>query len=217
VDNFAFKFRLTPIAHDWKAKRVEGARVSRERYEEFWQVLRAAEGPAWTERAKAAGKLASSYCEGALYTTQRAAAEHVFRLLAADGETIVRRVLAESLKAAPQLPRDIALQLATDRPEVASPMLTHSGALSPDDLIGVIRDYPGEHRAAVARRLSLAAEVVEALCRCTEEKAVRALLDNERAEIDDEILAWIAEERPHWAAVRDALARRRPVRFAAAC
>ena len=191
--------------------------MSKERYEDFWQVLRAAEGPSWTERAKAAGKLAASYCEAALDTTQRAAAEHTFRLLAADGETIVRRVLAESLKGASRLPRDIALQLATDRPEVASPMLTHSGALSPDDLIRVIREHPGEHRAAVARRLSLAAEVVEALCRCAEEKAVRALLDNERAEIDEETLAWIAEERPHWAAVRDALSRRRPVRLAATC
>ena len=191
--------------------------MSKERYEEFWQVLRTAEGPSWTERAKAAGKLSASYCEGALDTTQRAAAEHVFRLLAADGETIVRRVLAESLKEASRLPRDIALQLATDRPEVASPMLTHSGALAPDDLVRVIRDYPGEHRAAVARRLSLAAEVVEALCRGAEEKAVRTLLDNDRAEIDEEILDWIAEERPHWAAVRDALARRRPVRLAAAC
>jgi uncharacterized protein (DUF2336 family) len=188
-----------------------------ERYEEFWRVLRTAEGPSWTERAKAAGRLAELYCEDDLDRTQTAAVEHVFRLLAADGETIVRRVLAESLKDAPQLPRDIALQLATDRPEVAGPMLTHSDALPSEDLIRVIREYPGEHRAAVARRLSLAADVVAALCRCRDEQAVRTLLDNERAEIDEDILAWLAKERRDWAGVRDALARRRPIRLAAAC
>jgi uncharacterized protein (DUF2336 family) len=79
--------------------------------ETFWDLLQAAEGPSWAERAKAVGKLAAAYAAPSLGETERLAAEELFRALAHDGDTVVRRLLAEWLKDAPNLPRDVALAL----------------------------------------------------------------------------------------------------------
>lgn len=177
--------------------------------EKFWDLLRLAEHPSWTERAKAIGKLAAAYDADALAETERLAAEELFRALAHDSETVVRRLLAEWLKESPWLPRDIALALATDCPEVAAPILTHSAALESEDLLRVIREHPGEHRAAIARRFALAAEVVDSLCRCGDERAVATLLENEAAEVPEPTLAWLLEARATWRGVGQAVARRR--------
>jgi uncharacterized protein (DUF2336 family) len=177
--------------------------------ENFWDLLRAAEAPSWTERAKAIGKLAAAYDDGTLDETQRLAAQELFRALAQDSETVVRRLLAEWLKDSPQLPRDVALALATDCPEVAGPILTHSQALEPEDLLRVLREHPGEHRAAIARRFALAGEVVEALCRCGDERAVATLLANRAADVPEPTLDWLLEARAAWREVGQAVARRR--------
>jgi uncharacterized protein (DUF2336 family) len=179
--------------------------------ETFWDLLHVAGGPSWAERAKATGKLASAYVAGALGETERLAAEELFRELAHDGDTVVRRLLAEWLKDAPSLPRDVALALAMDCPEVATPILAHSEVLEPEDLLRVIREHPGAHRAAIARRLALAAEVVDALCRCGDERAVATLLQNERAHVPDPTLDWLLAARSAWECVgREAARRRRP-------
>jgi uncharacterized protein (DUF2336 family) len=177
--------------------------------ENFWDLLRLAEGPSWTERAKAVCKLAAAYDASVLGETERLAAEELFRALAHDSETVVRRLLAEWLKDSRQLPRDIALALAMDCPEVAAPILTHSAALEAEDLLRVVREHPGEHRAAVARRFALAAEVADALCRCGDERAVATLLENEAAEVPERTLAWLLEARATWHGIGPAIARRR--------
>jgi uncharacterized protein (DUF2336 family) len=175
----------------------------------FWDLLRLAEHPSWTERAKAIGKVAAAYVAGALQETERLAAEELFRARTHDSELVVRRLLAEWLKDSRELPRDIALALATDCPEVAAPILTHSEALEAEDLLRVIREHPGEHRAAVARRFALAAEVADALCRCGDERAVATLLENEAAEVPEKTLSWLLEARAGWRSVAPAVARRR--------
>jgi uncharacterized protein (DUF2336 family) len=178
--------------------------------ENFWDLLRCAEAPDWTERAKAVGKLAGSYCGAALDETQRLAAEALFAALAHDGETIVRRLLAELLKDAPHLPRETALALAMDCPEVAAPILIHSEALGPEDLLRVIREHPGAHRTAIARRLALAAEVADALCRYGDEDAVATLLQNDAASVPEPTLEWLLESRRAWDCVALVAQRRRP-------
>jgi uncharacterized protein (DUF2336 family) len=177
--------------------------------ENFWDLLRLAEAPSWTERAKAVGKLAAAYDADTLGETERLAAEELFRALAHDSETVVRRLVAEWLKDSQLLPRDIALALATDCPEVAAPILIHSAALEAEDLLRVVREHPGEHRAAIARRFALAAEVVEALCRCGDERAVATLLENQAAEVPEPTLDWLLEARAAWRDVSAAVARRR--------
>src|ERR1700722_11969181 len=86
-------------------------------------LLRSLDGPNWTARAKSVERVAALYCEGGLDPATQRRAEEAFRTLRYDGEDLVRRLLAECLKEAGHLPRDIALSLATDKPEIATPFL----------------------------------------------------------------------------------------------
>src|SRR4051794_21210893 len=92
------------------------------------EQLKGAASPA--ARAGLAGKLGTQYSEGRLTDRERQLANDIFRLLVADAETQVRRTLSESLKTSPDLPHDIALTLARDIEEVATPMLECSLVLT---------------------------------------------------------------------------------------
>jgi uncharacterized protein (DUF2336 family) len=139
-------------------------------------LLRSLEASSLAVRAKQAERLAALYCCGTLDVAERSLAEEAFRLLRYDSEIIVRRLLAECLKDAPLLPRDIALALATDKAEIAVPFIEDSPALGELDLLAILRDHPGPHRLAIARRRDLPKGVSDALCRCGDASAVAATL-----------------------------------------
>ena len=141
------------------------------------ELLSSVEEPGWTVRAKAAERLAALYCAGTLGAGARRAAEEAFRILRYDPEAVVRRILAECLKAAPKLPRDIALSIATDRAEIAAPFLEHTPALEDCDLARIVAENPGEHRRAVARRRPLSAALVAVLSAFGDPELKRAALD----------------------------------------
>lgn len=129
-------------------------------------LLRLLEASNLAARAKHAERLAAVYSRGALDAAERSIAEEAFRLLRYDSEILVRRLLAECLKHAPLLPRDIALALATDKAEIAVPFIEDSPVLGEQELLVILRDHPGPHRLAIARRRDLPERVSEALCRC---------------------------------------------------
>jgi uncharacterized protein (DUF2336 family) len=137
-------------------------------------LLRSLDGSSLTVRAKQAERLAALYCRGALDAVERSVAEEAFRLLSYDSEIIVRRLLAECLKEAQALPRDIALALATDKAEIAVPFIEGSPALGEHDLLAILRDHPGPHRLAIARRSGLPRRVSDALCDCGDAGPVAA-------------------------------------------
>ena len=137
-------------------------------------VLRSLDASSLTARAKQAERLAALYCRGALDAGERNIAEEAFRLLRYDSEIIVRRLLAECLKDAPALPRDIAVALATDKAEIAVPFIEDSPALGEHDLLAILHDHPGPHRNAIARRRDLPKRVSDALCRCGDATPVAA-------------------------------------------
>jgi uncharacterized protein (DUF2336 family) len=172
-------------------------------------LLRSLDGPNWTERAKSVERIAALYCRDGLDPSTRRRAEDAFRALCYDGEDLVRRLLAECLKEARHLPRDIALSLATDKPEIATPFLTQSLALADHDLIVILRDHAGQHRFAVARRQPLSAVVSEALCRCGEGEAILVVLSNDRAIVSEATLHWLLEQQPGSASLFEAITRRK--------
>src|SRR5258707_4177345 len=139
-------------------------------------LLRALDAPSLAVRAKHAERLAPMYCRGMLNAAERTIAEEAFRLLRYDSEILVRRLLAECLKHAPALPRDIALALATDQAEIAVPFIEDSPALGEHDLLAILHDYPGAHRLAIARRRALPERVSDALRRCGDAAPVTATL-----------------------------------------
>ena len=85
-------------------------------------------------------------------SAERRAAHDLFRIALYDGETVVRRVLAESLKHARDLPRDIVRRLAQDVPEVSAPFLAASPLLGDEDLMPIAKCGATAQRTAIAGR-----------------------------------------------------------------
>jgi uncharacterized protein (DUF2336 family) len=172
-------------------------------------LLRSLDGPNWTERAKSVERIAALYCEGGLDPAMQRRIEDAFRALRYDGEDLVRRLLAECLKEAACLPRDIAFSLATDKPEIAVPFLAQSPSLSDRDLLVIARDHAGPHRLSIARRQMVSPQVSDAVCRCGSGEAILAVLSNDGAAITEATLHWLLEEAPSGAGIAEAIARRK--------
>src|SRR6185437_15143905 len=126
-------------------------------------VIQFAQEHSWTERAKTVEKIATLYVEGALADGSRQAALELFRLAVYDCEPLVRRVLAESIKHARELPRDIVRTLAQDIPDVSAPFLAASPLLGDDELLSIAKGGATVQRAAIACRPSLSARVANVL------------------------------------------------------
>ena len=171
-------------------------------------ILRPLDETSWTARAKCAERLSALYCQGMLDAAGRGVAEETFRMLSYDGEILVRRVLAECLKRASWLPRDIALALATDKSDVAVPFIESSPSLADRDLLTILRDHPGPHRLAIAGRESVSAEISDALCRCDDRAAAVAVLANQEAAFALATLHFLLD-RPPERPILEAIARRR--------
>ena len=129
------------------------------------EVLNFAQELSWTERAKTVEHVATLYVDGMLDEEQRMAALDLFRLALYDGEPLVRRVLAESVKNARELPRDIVRTLARDVPEVSTPFLAASPLIADEDLLAIAEFGTSIQRAAIARRLFLPSRVARILYR----------------------------------------------------
>ena len=104
--------------------------------EDIRRLLRGDSGEA---RAAAADRLCRRMDESALSEEERAAAQEIIRLIAQDAAQIVRRALAEALKASDLLPREVALKLARDVESVALPVLAFSPAFTDEDLEEIVR------------------------------------------------------------------------------
>lgn len=171
-------------------------------------LLRSLDETSWTARAKCAERVAALYCQNMLDPAGRGVAEETFRLLRYDGEILVRRLLAECLKRAARLPRDVALALATDKSEVAVPFIEEAPSLADHDLLAILRDHPGPRRLAIARRQQVSAPVSDALCRCDDPATTLAILANHGATFSLATLHWLLDQRPE-RRILEAIARRR--------
>jgi uncharacterized protein (DUF2336 family) len=169
------------------------------------------EEASWTERAKWLDRLAQRFARGGLEEAEWHAITDAFRIVLYDGEPLVRRVLAENVKTAPDLPRDILLALARDVATVAAPVLEQSRLLADDDLLPIVHGHSPAHRCAIAGRRRLSVRLVAALCRRGERAAILRLLANHEAALDETMLHTLLDRFPEDAMVTEAIARRRLV------
>ncbi len=140
-------------------------------------------------RARLAGKLGTQYSTTKLSERERALANDIFRLLAADAVAQVRSALSETLKNSRDLPHDIALKLARDVAEVALPMLECSVVLTEEDLVDIVRSTGTVAvLTAIARRESVSAELATALLQQGDVEVWHTLAANAGAVLTEESL-----------------------------
>ncbi|WP_425406090.1 DUF2336 domain-containing protein [Hwanghaeella sp.] len=158
-------------------------------------VARLMSDPSPENRASTAQKVAQQFGEGALTEAEGKLAEEIFSIMVKDAEERVREALAKNLQSAPNLPHDLAAQLAGDTSDnVALPIIRYSEVLTEDDLLNIVRTQPGARQVAVAERPAVSEAVSEAIVEHGTEDAVVSLVSNEGAQISDASLEKVVEK-----------------------
>ena len=127
----------------------------------------------------------------------------VLQQLANDQLAEIRAHVANSIKAADNVPHELALKLARDVEETVSvPVLRHSPLLTDDDLVELVAHAASSGALeAIASREELHMSVSEAVAGTMEPSAVAALLANRTARLREETLDQLiaqAEDIESW-------------------
>jgi len=121
----------------------------------------------------------------------------------------IRRKLAVRLAEAPGTPRELAVLLANDEIDIASPILMKSRVLEDVDLLEIVRTRSTQHLLAIAMRRDLSTAVADALVDSGEKDVVRALLENQDARISRATLGYLVEQSRTVDEFQEPLVRRR--------
>ncbi|MBI1205678.1 MAG: DUF2336 domain-containing protein [Azospirillum sp.] len=171
-------------------------------------VARLLSDPSPTTRAEMAAKVAVNFDRQRLSPSERQLAEDIIRVMSRDAVVRVRQSLAENLKHSPNLPRDVALQMARDVEAVALPVLSVSKVLTDDDLIELVRTSSPSKQTAIAGRDEVSATVADALIDNAAEEAVAVLVANEKADLGESSLGRVIDRFGASAAVQTPLIHR---------
>lgn len=172
-------------------------------------IIQLIEETSWTERAKLVERLGTRFSAGGLATSEWHAITDAFRVALFDSEPLVRRVLAESIKLANDLPRDILLSLARDTAAVAIPVLEHSAGLSDLDLLPLVERGSPAHRFAIAGRRQLSRRIAEALCAAGERPVLLRVLSNNGAAFGEAMLHELLDRFANHPEIAETIGRRR--------
>ena len=116
--------------------------------------------------------------------------------------------MAEKLAVCRWAPHSIIRHLAFEEIEVASLVIKKSKTLTEKDMVDLARDGSRDHRRTLAARPNLALVVTDILAEPAEAPILRALANNDTAEISEntlDICLTVAKDNPK---LREALARR---------
>lgn len=171
-------------------------------------VARLLAEPSASTRAELAGKLGTELDSPKLAAHELELAQDIVRILAKDIEVGVRTALALSVRAARNLPHDVALRMAEDVEAVALPILTQSLVLTDDDLIAIVRHATGPRQTAIAIRPAVSERVSDALATHGAEDAVAALMGNTAARIAEPALARAIDRFGHSDSVKENMVSR---------
>lgn len=166
------------------------------------------------ERAAAAYKICRSIDHAPLSDSDRAYAEEILAMMAADAAISVRRALAVALQNSPKLPRKLALKLAQDIEAIALPVLQHSPALSDADLVEILRAAPPGKQVAISARERLSPAVTSAISVFGHPDAVETALANDNAQFDQQGLATVLQRMGDRPSITEAMAHRRALPIA---
>ena len=142
------------------------------------KALRGADAQTRALATQAIGRTTRS---ATLNEDDRRFAAKLFDHLARDTCEEVRRALAVTLRASPNLPRAVALRLIGDIDSIALPILSDSPVVTDDDLIAVLRSRAASRVRAIASRGTLSERVSGAVISFGDGPAVAALAANDGA------------------------------------
>ncbi|WP_179188752.1 DUF2336 domain-containing protein [Kiloniella majae] len=159
-------------------------------------------------RAETTIKVASHFEAKEFTDEEKAVAEDIFRALVKDAEIVVREALANSLKVADDLPKDVALAMAADVESVSLPVLKFSDVFSDEDLINILKSESAAKQEAIALRPNVSEVVSEAVIDTGNENAVAKLVANEGAAITEHGYGRVMSEYKESEIVAGSLSRR---------
>jgi uncharacterized protein (DUF2336 family) len=145
------------------------------------------------ERALAARKLCVTMESTPLTDEDRALAADILRVMAADAAELVRKAIAEELKASHVVPRDVAVRLARDVESVCLPLLTFSPAFADEDLAEIVRLGGPVRQVAIAKRPELTRTVTDSLAEHGGERALVTACANPGADFAESSLQRIVD------------------------
>jgi uncharacterized protein (DUF2336 family) len=160
-------------------------------------------------RANAAQKICGRMDAADLSDEDRAKAQDILRIMAADAAELVRRALAVTLRESPLVPRDVAMQLARDVESISLPILSYSPAFSDADLVEIVRIGGPVRQVAIASRPKLSEKVTTTIVEHGVELAVKTACANDNARFADRTLQAVVERFSKSEAVLAAVAYRR--------
>ena len=137
--------------------------------------------------------------------------EHVFGILHAligDIEQHIHSKLAAFLSVRDDVPHDLLLLLANDDIEVAYDILVTRNLLTDGDLIEIIVNKAQQQHLAITKRETLSSDVSRTLVQTADCAVIESLLQNEGAELGDDLLGGLVESCGNNSDYRAALARR---------
>ena len=139
------------------------------------------------KRANAAQRICHIVRKSILSDAETRLATDLLKFMAKDAVEMVRRALAVTLRNSADLPRAVALQLIADVDNIAVPIIENSPVLTDEDLIEVLKSDAAAKIIAVARRPKVSGNLVKAIVRYGDSKAVATVAANDGALIDEEI------------------------------
>lgn len=138
------------------------------------------------KRAIAAQRICREVRSAALTDLDRRRAHKILAHIANDVAAMVRRALAVTLRNSPELPRDLAVKLIADIDTIAVPLLEGSPVLTDEDLLAVLRSRAAAKVQAIARRTTLTGDIVKAVIRFGDGKAIAQVAANDHAVMDQD-------------------------------
>ncbi|MEX1148239.1 MAG: DUF2336 domain-containing protein, partial [Sphingomonadales bacterium] len=164
--------------------------------------------PSADNRVNAARKIGSQFAETDLGPREKTLIEEIFRVMVRDVEVRVRAALSDSLKDNPDIPREIAISLASDVSEVALPIIEFSEVLKDEDLMEIIATRGEDHQQAVARRDRVSETVSDALVDTGNETVISTLVSNAGAALSEATMTTVVENYGHNPGINEPLALR---------
>ncbi len=144
-----------------------------------------------------------------LSAQERALMVDILEKLVREVSRDIRLKLSQRLADLPGTPRELAVLLANDEIDIASPVLMRSRALQDTDLIEIVHQRSRQHILAVAMRRDLSMSVSEVLVETGQTDVIMALLSNHEAKISEATLAYIADQSKQIDEFQEPLVHRR--------